>query len=153
MTTAHHPVPTHAGIHHNLEWMWISLSVVLVALVAGGIAWVVFQPAATIAPLPDQVVGFEYSPEATVGRVGQPGVTGDYFGYSGALHPEVGVAQITDPGEAASLMRSVDASIAASHWATVGGFELNHEATTGQIASPGVNGEYFGYSGEINPDR
>jgi len=153
MTTAHHPVSAGTAVQHNFEWLWIGLSVILVAIVAGVVAWAVFRPAATVPPLPAEVIGFEYSIQATTGHIAEPGVTGEYFGYSGELYPEVAAVQITDPGEAASLMRSVDASIAASHLAMVGGFELDDEATTGHIASSGIAGEYFGYSGEINPDR
>ena len=152
MATVQHPMPTRTHVHHNLEWLWVGLSVILVALIAGAIAWVVFQPAATVPALPAEVVGFEYTQEATAGMLAQPGVTGEYFGYSGELYPETAL-QITDPGEAASLIRSVDMAIDASNWATVGGFAFDNEATIGHVASPGVTGEYFGYSGEINPDR
>jgi len=37
--------------------------------------------------------------------------------------------------------------------AEVTGFEYTHEATAGMVAQPGMTGEYFGYNGEINPDR
>ena len=38
MTSAHPPVQSHAGFHHH-EWLWFSLSVVLVALVTAGVMW------------------------------------------------------------------------------------------------------------------
>ena len=85
MATVQHPVPARATAHHNLDWLWIGLSVVLVALVAGAIAWVIFRPAATIPPLPAEVAGFEYTQEATAGHIASPGVTSEYFGYSGEL--------------------------------------------------------------------
>ena len=153
MATAQHPVPGRTAVHHNFDWLWISLSVVLVALIAGTVAWAIFRPAATVPPLPAEVTGFEYTQEATTGMVVQPGVTGEYFGYSGELYAEVVAAQITDPGEAASLIRSVDRAIAPSHLAMVGGFEFDHEVTPGYVASPGVTGQYFGNSGELFPDN
>jgi len=192
MATAQHPASTGATVHHNLDWLWIGLSVVLVALIAGAVAWAIFRPAVTVPPLPAEVIGFEYTQEATTGMavqpgvtgeyfgysgelypaaalassvmgfeydndattgmLVQPGVTGEYFGYSGELYPEVVAAQITTPGEAASLIRSVDRAIAASHLAMLGGFEVDHEVTLGHIASPGVTGQYFGYSGELFAD-
>ena len=183
MATAQHPAPGRTAVHHNFDWLWISLSVILVALIAGAVAWAIFRPAATVPPLPAEVTGFEYTQEATTGMVVQPGVTGEYFGYSGELYseiaatgsvagitldptamwgtefsnpgelyPEVVAAQITDPGEAASLFRSVDAAIEASHLAELGGFEFGHEVTPGHVASPGVTGQYFGYSGEMFAD-
>jgi hypothetical protein len=152
MATAQHPAPGRTAVHHNFGWLWISLSVILVALIAGAVAWAIFRPAATVPPLPAEVTGFEYTQEATAGMAVQPGVTGEYFGYSGELYPEVVAAQITDPGEAASLFRSVDAAIEASHLAELGGFEFGHEVTPGHVASPGVTGQYFGYSGEMFAD-
>ncbi len=88
MATVQHPMPTRTHVHHNLEWLWVGLSVILVALIAGAIAWVVFQPAATVPELPAEVVGFEYSQDATAGMLAQPGVTGEYFGYSGEINPD-----------------------------------------------------------------
>ena len=125
MATAQHPASTGASAHHNFDWLWIGLSVVLVALVAGGVAWTIFRPAVTVPPLPAEVIGFEYGQEATAGHVAQPGVTGEYFGYSGALYP------------AATLAPSVT------------GFEYNQGATPGHVASPGITGQYFGNSGEL----
>ena len=144
MATVQHPVPARTTAHHNFDRLWIGLSVVLVALVAGVVAWAIFRPAVTVPPLPAEVIGFEYSQEATAGMAVRPGVTGDYLGNSGELYPDAAVgtlagitldptamwgaefsspgelypvvvaAQITDPGEAASLIRSVDREIAGS---------------------------------------
>ena len=141
MATVRHPVPARTTAHHNFDRLWIGPSVVLVvlvALVAGVVAWAIFRPAVTGPPLPAEVIGFEYSQEATAGMAVRPGVTGDYLGNSGELYPDAAVgtlagitldptamwgaefsspgelypevvaAQITDPGEAASLIRSVD---------------------------------------------
>jgi hypothetical protein len=222
MATAQHPASTGAASHHNFDWLWIGLSVILVALVAGGVAWAIFRPAVTVPPLPAEVIGFEYTAEATTGHVAQSGLTGEYFGYSGELYPAailapslmgfaydhevtpghiaslgvagqyfgnsgelfaepaaaslsgitldpnamwgaefsdpaelypaVAAAQIVDAGEAASLFRSIDRSITATNTAMIGGFEDGNEATTGHIASPGVTGQYFGYSGELFPE-
>ncbi len=128
MATAQHPVPARTAVHHNFDWLWIGLSVILVALIAGAVAWAIFRPAVTVPPLQAEVIGFEYSQEATTGMAVQPGVTGEYFGYSGELYP------------AAMLAPSVM------------GFEYDHEVTPGHIASPGVTSEYFGYSGELFAD-
>jgi hypothetical protein len=152
MATAQHPVPTRTAVHHDFDWLWIGLSVILVALIAGAVAWVIFRPAVTVPPLPAEVIGFEYSQEATPGMAVQRGVTGEYFGYSGELYPEVAAVHITDPGEAASLIRSVDRANAASHLAMLGGFEFDDEVTRVHIASPGVTGQYFGHSGELFAD-
>jgi hypothetical protein len=182
MATAHHPASTGVSPHHNFDWLWISLSVVLVALVAGGVAWAIFRPAVTVPPMRAEVIGFEYGQEATTGHLPQPGVTGEYFGYSGELYPElatvsvmgitwdptalwgaefsdpaelypaVGAAQIIDAGEAASLIRSVDRAIAATNVVMIDGFEYSNDATTGHFASPGVTGLYFGYSDELFPE-
>ena len=253
MATAQHPASTGVTSHHNFDWLWIGLSAILVALVAGGVAWAIFRPAVTVPPLPAEVIGFEYTEEATTGHVAQSGVTGEYSGYSGdlypaailapslmgfaydhdvtpghitspgvtgqyfgnsgelfaepaaaslsgvtldpnamwgaefsdpaelypavsstvslmgitwdpevlwgaefsdpaELYPAVAAAQIVDAGEAARLFRSVDRSIAATNIALIGGFEAGHEATNGHIASPGVTGQYFGYSGEPFPE-
>ena len=129
MATAHHPASTGVSTHHSHDWLWISISVVLVALIAGGIAWAIFRPAITIPPLPAEVIGFEYNQEATTGHVGQPGVTGEYFGYSGELYA------------AATLAPSLI------------GFEYSQEVTPGHIANLGATGQYFGYSGELFPER
>ncbi|MEA2010036.1 MAG: hypothetical protein U9N78_04960, partial [Actinomycetota bacterium] len=92
MATAQHPVPARTAAHHNFDWLWIGLSVVLVALIAGAVAWAIFRPAVTVPPLPAEVIGFEYNQEATTGQAVQPGVTGEYFGYSGELYPAVALA-------------------------------------------------------------
>ncbi len=168
MATVQHPTSTGVSAHHNLDWLWISLSVVLVALVAGGVAWAIFRPAVTVPPLPAEVIGFEYGQEATTGHVAQPGVTGEYFGYSGELYAAATLApsvmgfeynQEATPGHLASpgvtgqyFGNSGELYAAAVLAPSVMGFEYGQEATTGHIASPGVTGQYFGHSGERCPE-
>lgn len=186
MATVQHPAPTKIQVRHNFDWLWISLSVVLVALIAGAIAWAILQPT-EVEPLPAEVVGFEYNTDATAGQIAEPGVTTSYFGYSGELYPasmgfEYGqdatpakiaapgvtatyfgnsgelvpgsettaaLSQTVTPDAAASLIRSVDRGIAASHWSMLSGFELDDDTTSMHIASPGVTTQYFGNSGEL----
>jgi hypothetical protein len=59
MATAQHPVSGRTAVHHNFEWLWISLSVILIVLIAGAVAWAIFRPAATVPPPPAEVTGFE----------------------------------------------------------------------------------------------
>ncbi|MEN8234771.1 MAG: hypothetical protein ABFR89_07590 [Actinomycetota bacterium] len=157
MATVQHPAPRRVEVHHNFDWLWISLSVILVALIAGAIAWAIFRPAVEVPPLLDEVTGFEIDHEVTAMKIAAPGVTTPYFGYSGELMPGTemvaSVVQITDPGEAASLMRSVDRAIAVSNWALIGAFDLDHEATPGHVATPGVTTDYFGFNPVLDPDK
>ena len=123
MTTAHHPVPTRVGSRHDHDWLWIGLTAILIALMAGAISWAVFRPdtAPTTAP---GTAGFAYDHEVTPARTISPGVTVAYFGHSGALDAVV---------------------------APVRGFEVDHEATSVHLASPGITTTYFGHSGELYP--
>jgi hypothetical protein len=168
MATAQHPVPTRTAVHHNFDWLWIGLSVILVALIAGAVAWVILRPAATVLPLPTEVSGFEYSQEATTGQAVQPGVTGEYFGYSGELYPAAVLApsvmgfeydsdattgMLVQPGVTGEYFGySGELYPAAMLAPSVMGFEYDHEVTPGHVASPGVTSEYFGYSGELFAD-
>ena len=88
MATVQHPMPTRTQVHHNFEWLWASLSVIIVALVVGAVAGAVFRPAVTAPALPAEVVGLERTQEATTGMVASPGVTGEYFGNSGEITPD-----------------------------------------------------------------
>ncbi|MEN8114458.1 MAG: hypothetical protein ABFS21_08715 [Actinomycetota bacterium] len=153
MATAHHPEPARIHVSHNFDWLWISLSVILIALIAGTIAWAVFRPAVEVPSLPAEVIGFEYDHEVTTGMAVSPGVTTPYFGYSGELYPEVAAARSLDPGEAASLMRSVDRAIEGSHWSTLSGFELEDDTTSFHIAKPGITADYFGMNPVLDPDK
>jgi hypothetical protein len=127
MATVQHPAPVRIHVRHDLDWLWISLSVVLVALAAGAIAWAVFRPSVEVPMLPAEVVGFEYAGEATAGQAVEPGITAPYFGYSGELYPVTRVA------------------------AMAGGFSYENESTPLRIAAAGVTTPYFGYSGALMP--
>jgi hypothetical protein len=116
-------------VTHNLEWLWIGLTAIVVALIAGGIAWAVFQPTAPVEPLPVEVQGFAYTQDATAGQMATLDATGEYLGNSGELYPAVTVAPSAQ------------------------GFAYDNESTAAQFGTPSMMGEYFGYSGEINPDR
>jgi hypothetical protein len=125
MATTHHPAPTHLGFGQHHEWLWVALGAVVVAIIAGSISWIVMrdQPTVTDSALP--VSGFEYDHEVTAIHMPTAGVTGQYFGYSGALDAVV---------------------------APVSGFDLEHDTTTIQMPSTAVTGMYFGNSEEIDPD-
>lgn len=89
MATTHHPAPAHAGFGQHHEWLWITLGAVVIAIVAVAITWAVTQPGTETATSPAAVSGFEYDHEVTPIHLASEGVTTQYFGYSGALFPEI----------------------------------------------------------------
>ena len=87
MATAHHP--SHMGVrwHPNREWSWVGLSAMLVASVTIAIVVVVTRPDTTVAPVLESASGFAYDHEATPMQIASPGITTEYLGNSGELHP------------------------------------------------------------------
>ncbi len=126
MATTHHPAPTHIGFGHHHEWLWIAVGAVVVAIIAGSISWIVMRDQPTVTDSALAVSGFEYGHEVTAIHMPTTGVTGMYFGYSGALGAVV---------------------------APVSGFDLDHDTTTIHMPSITVTGSYFGNSGEVDPEK
>ena len=128
MTSAHPPATTQVGFGHNNDWLWIGLTAILVAMVAGGVMWFITSPDDTATEaLPQSVTGFEYDHEVTPIHLSEPGVTTPYLGYSGELWPAIQVLPAAR------------------------GFDYDHEVTPFHIAEPGVTTQYFGFSGELWP--
>ena len=105
---------------------WLLIGAVAIAIVT--LAVVVWQSLSseTASSTADQVSGFEYSTEATSGRVASEGVTTQYFGNTDELWP------IKDRIE---------------------GFEYHDEATTGKVLTGRVTTNYLGYSPELDPEK
>jgi hypothetical protein len=126
MTTGiHHREPLHLHMPHGMEWMWVGIAIVVVAIVVAGIAVPLIQSDDTAASLPGTVQGFEYTEEFTTAHMNAGAVTSAYVGLSGDLW-------VADT--------------------PVAGFE-HHDATTGHLPVPGVTSPFVGESGELDPDR
>ena len=117
------PVPRMTRAHGEHTWLWIGLSAIIVALLAGGITWIILRPAPTAPALPASVVGFEYFQEATTGIVADPGITSVYVGLNPTFDPDV-----VSSG-------------------------LLVEASPIHVAAPGVTTQYLGNSGELFADE
>jgi hypothetical protein len=126
MATTHQPAPTQVGFGHHHEWLWVALGAVVVAIIAGSISWIVMRDQPTVMDSTLPISGFEYDHEVTAIHMPMTGVTGMYFGNSGAL----------------------DAVIA-----PVSGFDLDHDTTALHMPSTAVTGSYFGNSEEVDPDK
>ena len=125
MTTGiHHREPLHIHMPHGLEWLWVGLALVIVAIVVAGIAVPLIQSDETPA-LPGSVEGFAYTEEFTTAHMNTGAVTSEYVGLSGDLW-------VADT--------------------PVTGFEYG-DTTTGHMPVPGVTSPFVGESGEIDPDR
>ena len=127
MTSAHPPTTTHVGFGHDNDWLWIGLTAILIAVIAGGVMWLITQPDEEAAAVAQSVTGFEVDHEVTPIHLSEPGVTTPYFGFSGELWPAVQVLPAAR------------------------GFDYDHEVTTIRLAEPGVTSQYFGFSGELWP--
>ena len=57
MTTVHHPPLKVVDFQHNLNWLWIGLSTVLVVLFIGAFAWILSRPATTVPLAFDTITG------------------------------------------------------------------------------------------------
>lgn len=126
MTSAHPPVHSHTGFHHH-EWLWFTLSVVLVAAATAGVMWLITGNTDDAAVAAAGTTGYELDHEVTPARTTAPGVTTQYFGHSGELYPAVTVLPAAT------------------------GFDTHDDTTVLKIAAPGVTTEYFGNSGELYP--
>ena len=73
------PVPRMTRAHGEHTRLWIGLSGIIVALLGGGITWVILRPAPTAPALPASVTGFDYVHEATTRVAADPGITAEYF--------------------------------------------------------------------------
>ncbi|NHZ71347.1 MAG: hypothetical protein GWP18_06860 [Proteobacteria bacterium] len=162
MTTVHHPAPIHNrrshaefGEHH--EWLWIGLSIILVAALAAGFAWLVvrpFEPAPTAA---SRVSGFDYNNAATSGQMISPGVTSQYFGNSGEL---IGDAAVSEYDHEMTTGHIVSPGVTTPYFGNSGVLfpeaptsEYDHETSRAQTIRPGVTTPYFGESGELDPEK
>jgi len=74
----------------------------------------------------DVTSGFEYTTDATSGRMASTPVTGQYFGNSDEMFPERDLTS---------------------------GFEYNTDATSGKVATDRVTSVYFGYNPDLNPEH
>jgi hypothetical protein len=128
VTTAHHPTPTHVGFRGEHEWLWIGLSAIAVAVIAGATMWFLLDRGTDTGEtaVVDNVSGFEYTQDASTGHVATPGVTGDYIGYSDELYPSPVVVE---------------------------DYEYGDDATTGHVADGTVTSDYVGGSGELDTDK
>jgi len=127
VTTAHHPAPTHVGFHGEHEWLWIGISAIAVAIVAGAIMWFTFDEPSTEPATADNVSGFEYNVDASSGQVAGPAVTSPYLGFSDELYP----TPVVFPED----------------------YEYGDDATTGQTAQGSVTSDFVGSSGELDTDK
>jgi hypothetical protein len=129
MTTVHHP--SHMGVrwHPDRNWLWVAISIVVVALITFTIAWIVTQPVATPTSEVQSISGFEHSHEATPMHLTDAGITTNYAGYSGELYPAITVLQAAE------------------------GFAYDHEVTPIRFTDTGITTNYVGYSGELYPER
>jgi hypothetical protein len=143
--------------HGEHTWLWIGLSAIIVALLAGGITWIILRPAPTAPALPASVVGFEYFDEATTGIVADPGITSAYVGLNPAFDPDI---------VATGLMVEATPIHVAVPGSTVDYFGLNPafdvdvppaglltETTPIHLSAPGVTTQYLGNSGELFADE
>ncbi len=165
MTTVHHPPVRGVDFHHIQDWMGVGLSVILVAVLAGTVVWAVSRPDTAGPVVVDAVSGVEYDHEVTSYHEVSPGVTAQYFGYSGEP-----INEFTSAGgfevdhEASTGIYKVSPGVTTQYFGysgepineftSAGGFEVDHEASTGIYkVSPGVTTQYFGYSGELSSDK
>ena len=151
------PIPRTTRVHGEHNWLLVSLSIVVVALLAGGITWTILRPAPTPAALPASVTGFEYFHEATAGVAVEPGITAEYVGLNRAFDPDVLptglIAEATPihvgvPGTATEyfgLNPAFDPDVPPTG--------LLAEATPIHPAVPGVTTQYLGNSGELFADE
>jgi len=109
--------------HGEHTWLWIGLSAIIVALLAGGVTWMILRPAPTAPALPASVTGFEYVHEATTGIAADPGITSPYVGLNPTFDPDV-----VSSG-------------------------LLVEASPIHVAAPRVTTQYLGNSGELFADE
>jgi len=103
-----------------------ALLAVAVAVVAAVAFAVVSRPASAPVPEQDLTSGFEYTTEATSGRIATDRITTPYFGNSDELFPEQDLTS---------------------------GFEYNTEATSREVVGGRITTPYFGNSPELNPDH
>jgi hypothetical protein len=121
VTTAHHPVPTHVGFHGEHEWLWIGLSAIAVAIIAGAIMWFTFGQSDTESATVDNVSGFEYTVDASSGQIPSTGaVTSPYLGYSDELYPTPVIAEDYGYGDGTSTGHVADGSVTSSFVGTSG---------------------------------
>jgi hypothetical protein len=131
MTTVHHPPLKGLGTQHDPNWLWIGLSVAMVALIVLAIGWTTSSPTVTDTPTV-AAVGADLTAEATAAQFASPGVTTQYFGQTGLPEADwVRELAVSNP-IALNLFN---------------GMELNHEATAMHFAEPGVTAVYFGDAG------
>lgn len=120
-TTANAPQASVASIPKAWDWVLYAAA----ALVVVAVAVAMLSGSSDGDAGPSNVSGFEYTTDATSGRVAQAGVTAQYFGNSEQLYP--------DPPP-------------------VSGFEDNTEATSGRITDETVTTPYFGYNPPFDDD-
>ncbi len=81
--------PLHGVLfQHNASRAWIWVSIALVMLLIGAIAWSVSSPSVSETAAVTPVTSTEFDHDMTPGQVVSPGVTTQYFGYNGVLDPE-----------------------------------------------------------------
>ena len=164
MTSAHPPTTADVGFGHGSDWLWIGLSAILVAMIAGGVMWLITSTDdTTTAALPESVTGFEYSDDATPMHMAEPGVTTPYFGYSGELMPMVAPALVPgfDYDHEVTSMHLVDGWVTTEYYgnsgellpmvapALVPGFDYDHEVTPIHMVNDWITTEYYGNSGVL----
>lgn len=137
MTTVHHPPLKGLGTQHHPNWLWIGLSIAMVALVVLAIGWTTSSPTVTDTPTVAASVGADLAGEATAAQFASPGVTTQYFGATGM--PE------TDWVRELAVSSPIALNLS-------NGMELNHEATAMHFAEPGVTAVYFGDTGVPEAD-
>ncbi len=140
MTTVHHPPLKGLSAHHDPNWLWIGLTVVMVVLIMAAITWTMTCPTATETASVQHAIDIEaeLDNEMTAAQFATPGVTTDYFGATGL--PE------------AEWVRELAVSNAIA-LNLFNGMEPDHEVTAFHFAEPGVTVLYFGDPGLLNPDH
>ena len=127
MTTAHHP--SHIGTHGTHEWVLVAIAAIVVAVAAAALVWGILDQTEAAPALPDNVTGFAYTEDASTGHIATGSVTGEYYGNSEALNPEL-----------------MEPAIAA-------GFEYELEATPIHLATGSVTSPFIGVSGVLDADN
>lgn len=109
----------------GVDWL-LAIAAAAVIIAVALAAWQWTSDSQTV---PDRASGFEYTTDATTGRLNNGAVTGDYFGNNGEAIP----GSTIEPSP-------------------VSGFDHNDDTTPGRLNAGTVTGNYFGNNGEAFPE-
>lgn len=161
-TTTTAPQTTVPTVTDARRVYWLLIATVVLTIVALGAAtWQIVTD--DDVQEPDRVSGFEYSTEATTGRLAGPGVTTQYLGHSGELYPETDLGTGFDLDDDTTVARAVSPGITTPYFGNSGelfpepdglsGFDDDQQATPGRTVTDRVVTQYFGNSGELDPEK